>query len=199
MQADLVEQRRGARRRRRAAPAISIGTRTFSSAVSDGIRWKNWKTKPIFSPRSRASASSPSARDVDAVDAASRPCVGASRPAISPSSVDLPLPDGPTIATNWPAGTIEVERMQDGQRRAAAGHCLRDTAQFDHSVDSSAAEQGASARQMVGHGGAPFRGRVNAVALIQRRDARHAVEEERHQATSYRLGEIAIRLAELRV
>ena len=33
----------------------------FSSAVSDGTRWKNWKTKPIFSPLSCASASSPSA------------------------------------------------------------------------------------------------------------------------------------------
>src|SRR6186713_1125246 len=30
------------------------------------------------------------------------PLVGASRPARSPSSVDLPLPDGPTIARNSP-------------------------------------------------------------------------------------------------
>ena len=29
------------------APAISSGTRTFSHAVSDGSRWKNWKTKPM--------------------------------------------------------------------------------------------------------------------------------------------------------
>ena len=28
-----------------------------------------------------------------------------SSPAISPSSVDLPLPDGPMIARHWPAGT----------------------------------------------------------------------------------------------
>ena len=39
-------------------PAISIGTEMFSTAVSDGTRWKNWNTKPIFSPRSLASASS---------------------------------------------------------------------------------------------------------------------------------------------
>ena len=32
------------------------------------------------------------------------PEVGASRPAMSPSSVDLPLPDGPTIAMNCPRG-----------------------------------------------------------------------------------------------
>ena len=33
-----------------------MGTATFSCAVSDGIRWKNWNTNPIFSPRSFASA-----------------------------------------------------------------------------------------------------------------------------------------------
>ena len=39
-QADLLEQR-SARGRASATPAISIGTATFSYAVSDGIRWKN--------------------------------------------------------------------------------------------------------------------------------------------------------------
>ncbi len=34
-----------------------------------------------------------------------RPAVGWSSPAISPSRVDLPLPDGPAMATNCPAGT----------------------------------------------------------------------------------------------
>src|SRR5712692_823251 len=34
-----------------------------------------------------------------------RPDVGWSSPAMSPSSVDLPLPDGPAMARNWPAGT----------------------------------------------------------------------------------------------
>ena len=44
-------------------------------------------------------------RDVHAVDERSRPLEGASSPAMSPSSVDLPLPDGPVIASDWPAAT----------------------------------------------------------------------------------------------
>ena len=45
-------------------------------------------------------ASSLERRDVDAVDQNLRRSMGASSPASRPSSVDLPLPDGPTIATN---------------------------------------------------------------------------------------------------
>ena len=55
-------------------------------------------------------------RDVDAVDRRCVPLVGASRPAISPSSVDLPLPDGPVIATTLPSGTEQIERVQDRER-----------------------------------------------------------------------------------
>ena len=59
---------------------------------------------PIFSPRSRASASSPS--DVMFTPSTRmRPVVGASSPAMRPSIVDLPLPDGPVIATTRPRGT----------------------------------------------------------------------------------------------
>src|SRR5438093_7721274 len=36
------------------------------------------------------------------------PAVGLSRPAIKPSNVDLPLPDGPTMATIWFSGTSMV-------------------------------------------------------------------------------------------
>ena len=97
------------------APAISIGTATFSKAVSDGMRWKNWKTKPIFSPRSLASASS-SSRVMSTPSMITEPEVGASRPAISPSSVDLPLPDGPTMATNWPRPDVDRQRMENRQR-----------------------------------------------------------------------------------
>src|SRR6185503_7043828 len=60
---------------------------------------------PTFDPRSSASSSSfivvivcPSMRI--------SPSVGASSPAISPSSVDLPLPEGPTTAMNWPSGIV---------------------------------------------------------------------------------------------
>ena len=61
------------------------------------------------------------------------PVVGASSPAISPSSVDLPLPDGPVIATDAPPGIVEIERMQDRQHaRAPLGTVLRNAAQLDH-------------------------------------------------------------------
>ena len=87
----------------------------FSSAVSDGTRWKNWKTKPIFSPRSRASRSSSSAV-MSVPSMRIWPLDGESSPAISPSSVDLPLPDGPMIARHCPAGTVIVSgcRMVSG-------------------------------------------------------------------------------------
>ena len=42
--------------------AITAGSVTFSSAVSEGSRLKNWKTKPMWSRRSSVSSlsSSPS-------------------------------------------------------------------------------------------------------------------------------------------
>ena len=70
--------------------------------------------------------------DVDAVDARCCPVDGASRPAIRPSSVDLPLPDGPVIATTRAALDRQVERMQDGEGAGAARHRLGDAAQLDH-------------------------------------------------------------------
>ena len=47
-----------------------------------------------------------------------RPDVGASRPAISPSKVDLPLPDAPVTATNWPSAisTSKHRRESSGPR-----------------------------------------------------------------------------------
>jgi hypothetical protein len=52
------------------------------------------------------------------------PVDGASSPAMSPSSVDFPLPDG--------RGDDEVQRVQDRQRAAAARHGPRNPAQLDH-------------------------------------------------------------------
>ena len=112
-------------------PAISIGTSTFSNAVSDGTRWKNWKTKPMARPRSRARASSPSLvmsvpsmrispvrRLVEAGHQADqRRLAAAGRP-----------DDGEPLAGLH----VQIERMQDGQRLAAARHRLRDAAQIDH-------------------------------------------------------------------
>ena len=55
-------------------------------------------------------------RDVDAVDRAPRPRSAHRGPAIRPSSVDLPLPDGPTIATNWPSRNVQRQRMKNRER-----------------------------------------------------------------------------------
>ena len=52
-------------------------------------------------------------RDVDAVERRRGPSDGESSPASSPSSVDLPLPDGPVIATTRP--------RRDGRGRADGG------------------------------------------------------------------------------
>ena len=86
-------------------------------------------------PRSLASSSSPS-RVMSMPSMTMRPVVGASSPAIRPSSVDLPLPDGPTMASVSPSGS-EVEGMEDGQRLPAARHCLGNAVQFNHEVGVS--------------------------------------------------------------
>jgi len=85
---------RSARKKASRAPASSSGTATFSSAVIVGIKWKAWKTMPIWLPRKRASSSSPSVcRFFPATTTA--PLAGRSSPVITMSSVDLPEPDGP--------------------------------------------------------------------------------------------------------
>src|SRR5262245_41072433 len=75
---------------------------TFSSAVSDGTRWKDWNTKPTRSARSFARPSSSSAVK-SAPARVMCPEVGVSSPASSASSVDLPAPDAPMMATDSPA------------------------------------------------------------------------------------------------
>ena len=76
----------------------------FSSAVSVGSRLKNWKMNPTWCRR--RSVRRLSERFVTSVPAiATVPEVGLSRPAMMCMSVDLPDPDGPITAANWP-GTI---------------------------------------------------------------------------------------------
>ena len=58
---------------------------------------------------------------------------GASSPAMRPSSVDLPLPDAPTIATNCPFGNGHRQRLEDGERMRAARDGLGDVAELNHS------------------------------------------------------------------
>jgi hypothetical protein len=86
------------------SPASRRGSRMFSSAVSIGRRLKNWKMNPTWWRRSRVRRLSE--RFVMSVPAISTvPSVGLSRPARMCMSVDLPEPDGPITAANWP-GTM---------------------------------------------------------------------------------------------
>ena len=83
-------------------PASWAGSRTLSMTVRSSSRLKNWKIMPIrpggTSPAPPPPAGRPEAGDRD------RPLPGLSSPAIRFSSVDLPLPDGPVIATASPSG-----------------------------------------------------------------------------------------------
>ena len=88
-------------------PPIESGRTMFSSALSVGSRLNCWKTKPMCLRRSFVSClsfivvmSSPPISTV--------PAEGVSRPASRCISVDLPEPDGPMTAVNWPAGTSSV-------------------------------------------------------------------------------------------
>ena len=85
----------------------------------------------------------------------------------------MPLPDGPVIASDCAGGDEQVERVKDGQRCGPARHGPGDAAQVDHDVIVEAASSGFSSGQTLSATiGAPFGRRMNAVGLVQRRDAR---------------------------
>jgi hypothetical protein len=77
----------------------------FSSAVSVGSSWKNWNTTPTRRPRQIASSSS-LIRSIRRPSTVTVPAVGRSMPVIMFMIVDLPLPDGPTIATMSPSAIV---------------------------------------------------------------------------------------------
>ena len=113
-QPDAREQRRrrARRARRPARPAMRSGISTFSSAVNSGSRWWNWKTKPTCRLRNAHAR-----LVVHRVDRARRrrgpcPASNASRPPSTCSSVLLPTPDAPTIASISPRSTDEIEPAQ---------------------------------------------------------------------------------------
>ena len=71
---------------------------TFSSAFRCASSWNDWNTKPSFSIRSLARPSSSSAK-MSTPSRMTVPSDGLSSPASSPSRVDLPEPEAPTIAS----------------------------------------------------------------------------------------------------
>ena len=74
--ADALQQAQRPRRaapRRPDVPQKSIGSITFSAAVSVGSSWKNWKTMPTVRPRQRGQRSSDSVRTGVPADHRPRP------------------------------------------------------------------------------------------------------------------------------
>ena len=73
----------------------------FSSALRDGIRWKDWNTNPTLLALNWARPSSfKSERFIEF--RTTFPFVGISNPAKRDSKVDFPEPEGPTTATDSP-------------------------------------------------------------------------------------------------
>src|SRR5262249_52902748 len=148
----------------------------------------------IFSPRSRANRSSSSlVMSTPSID--TDPVVGASRPAINPSSVDLPLPDGPTIATKCPRGMSSVSgcRMVSGlsplttvfetsRRLITSGQLFERRLQDGPDV--------------VGNDPCAARVGVDAVRLIERVVASDAHQKKRNQGDAILLGKLLIDLVE---
>ncbi len=90
---------------------------TFSNAVSVGTSWKFWNTNPVCSLRTRARASS--SRSSNATPArTTEPLVARSSPAQRPSSVVLPLPDGPTMAHVAPAASEKLTSLSTVNSRS---------------------------------------------------------------------------------
>src|SRR5690606_29252257 len=104
-------------------PASSSGSMTFSSAVRLGRSWNDWNTKPTWRARRRARPSSSSAnRSCPARRTV--PEDGTSRPAMSPSRVDLPDPELPVMATALPAATVKSIPSRIDSVPPASDTCL---------------------------------------------------------------------------
>ena len=104
----------------------SMGSMTFSMHESMGRSWKNWKMTPMLRPRH--SAMGPSRRLWMAVPSTKiSPVVGRSMPVIMLMSVDLPLPDLPTTATNSPEPMRRSTSSQGNEfaQRACGRPCSR--------------------------------------------------------------------------
>ena len=121
-----------ARRRRSLAFRFrySSAVSTLPAAERWGIRWNCWNTNPMESPRSaerrassRPATSMPSTRTM--------PEFGRSRQPSSPSIVDFPDPDGPTIDMKSPAWIGGVPRSGLQPRRVLVELHLADPHQRD--------------------------------------------------------------------
>ena len=138
-------QRLGAAARRRrgdAAVEQAVGD-VVERRLRPASRWNCWKTKPTRRAAERARAAS-SSRPRRARRCGRSPLVGRSSAPSRLSSVDLPEPDGPTIATSSPRA---IRRSTPSRRRDR---------RLGYSLTTSAA------RSALGRGdlGPPFRSRT---------------------------------------
>ena len=84
---------------------------TFSTTVSVGSSWKNWKMTPTVRPRHWATLlSDRPGRLVPPMT--TLPDVGRSMPVIMFISVDLPDPERPTTAMNSPRSTWRLTDLR---------------------------------------------------------------------------------------
>ena len=83
-------------------PPSMSGNATFSIAGSSGSSCPDWKTNPNACLRMRVRSAS-GMRSMLAPRNSTWPAVGFMMPASTCSSVDLPEPDGPMIATRSPS------------------------------------------------------------------------------------------------
>ncbi len=84
--------------------ARSSGIDTFSSAENSGNRWWNWNTNPSVRLRNAQRRASGSSRTLSSATV-SEPASARSSVPSTCSSVDLPTPEAPTIATISPTAT----------------------------------------------------------------------------------------------
>ena len=113
------------------------GRATFSSTVMPSSRLKNWNTMPMCVRRIRASSSS--VLPVTSSSASTIvPSSAWSRPATRLSSVDLPQPDGPMMATNSPAVHLEVGAAQGAHGRVLGLEGAPHAADVEHERRSPA-------------------------------------------------------------
>ena len=129
-------------RPRRTAPAGAPGSRagssTFSSPLSSGTRWKNWKTKPDPPRRNRVSSRS------------ERPSTRSPATSIVPASARSRPPEqvqerglarartGPTTATSSPARTSRAAPSSTRRRRADRAVGLDEAVRPDDGTPSRA-------------------------------------------------------------
>ena len=106
--APAARRRRAARACGRRSPAAAA---MFSSAESVGSRLKDWKTKPMCLRRRRVRSRS-DMRVMSSPAMWTAPASGVSSPASRCISVDLPEPDGPITAVNWPCGHLDRDAAQ---------------------------------------------------------------------------------------